>query len=999
MKPRLFSLLLSLALPCGLVAPLSGQDIHYRADLKALPASTSLAKARVAPGADTTWQATPNLLFAGPSAGGGIVVRDNATFMGRVDLPNARIVTVEAELLLAAGQGWIALGIGNPQLGSPPWGQGVFLLFQADGAYVLAGDDNPEDWTSKQMVRVKNGHSETLGANSPQKVKLEYDATTQTVSAWLNGATIVDRISLANKGFTVDPAYAGFSGLRQTAGGVIIKSFAINTQGKAPPPASTHVQSPLPSKTPAWWAQGEPVRYSLPSGELPATVVSMEAVVRDASEREIARQSLSRADAQKRGWSWIAPTPGFYEVAFMLVDAAGQKTPLSQPFTARAPNGATRAFEHTWQGFAVLPCYPPVTKKVGQFGFTYMLDLESIPLARLIGMDLANIHPIPWGASFSNLDKAIEPSKGVYHWEMLDPHVDALTAAGIEIAGQFCYTPLWASPHPEKTRVNVCVVEGTTYAPKEMNDYADFVAATVTRYQDRIHLWELWNEPSVPGGSIFWADTPENYLRLMEVGYRTIKRLQPDSEVWFGGIAGRSAYYAFFNKVLSLGAEPFFDTLSLHGKYALDEYRRIETSHKVAPKPAVMSEWHGVLQGNMQSTPILGEEALSFRMMRDLLLQIKGGVSRTILFSLTNLTEKEVLPFAIDNSWFTHSSGLFRVKPTLEPRHAGLVLANFLGVTARRATYVKEFEPAPGVFALQLDTGRGALVTAWSESAAFPARTLTALAAPGAALLDWEGKPVTAQNAELLAPNRLYYVIQPTPALLAKALATDRLISPQRAKRLAQTTVHATYHVGPLFASPSAPAQVPPHAWITRDWASTRLLDASNTPEPTARAAFGAQPDCLDIVVEVQDATHVQNQAQPNWWQGDSLQLAIDCEGAGLVGGQTEILAALTEAGPLLWKFTAADPRGDIPARWTSANKALQYGAAKIVREGALTRYQIRLPWSELYPLTYEAAKSLAVALVINDNNGAGRARYLEWGTGIAVDKDPSTYGTLLPAE
>lgn len=56
-----------------------------------------------------------------------------------------------------------------------------------------------------------------------------------------------------------------------------------------------------------------------------------------------------------------------------------------------------------------------------------------------------------------------------------------------------------------------------------------------------------------------------------------------------------------------------------------------------------------------------------------------------------------------------------------------------------------------------------------------------------------------------------------------------------------------------------------------------------------------------------------------------------------------------------------------------------------ISREGNHTYYELKLPWSVIFPDGYTAEKNgqLAITLLINDNDGMGRKAYLEYGSGM----------------
>jgi hypothetical protein len=759
-----------------------------------------------------------------------------------------------------------------------------------------------------------------------------------------------------------------------------------------------------PALIPAWWHTGDTVIFSLAGGNIFPELVNLTGVVTDVSGNEVTRVQANRAGLKSGKWSWKPLEPGYYEVKFSFTEMNGTEKILSRPVTIRTKDNVSRIFTHDRQGFAVLPPSNPVGKVVGQFGFTYSNKPVELKLAKLIGYDLVRLL-CDWGADFTNLKGGIESTKGQYNWQIFDKKVDLFANAGFIINAQFNYTPLWASPYPERTNIKICVVEGTTYAPKEMDDFSRFVEAATRRYKDRIGLWEIWNEPAAPNGSIFWSDTPENFVRLLEAGYKAVKKVQPESQVWIGGMGARDPYHVFYDRILHLGAADYFDVLSLHGEWntPAEKFRRIEENNHVLPKPAVSGEWHAILQGNMQSQPILSEAALSFKMMKDLLYQIKQGISRTMLFEMINLSEKETIPFAIENKMFTHSSGLFRRQPQIEPRQAAVVMANFLNVTGRSATYMKDFKLADGVVSLELATGNGPLVVFWSDSVSLKVKSLKPITTDISVLQDWEGKTIPLVPKTVLNLHKIYYLSHVNTEVIARSKAVNNLVSPRSLTPYPQDVslylrkiTKGFYYNGQLFGTAHSAAIVPDSIWLKTNWKLTRLSSFGNDEKFSARAAVGVHEKGLDIVVEVQDKFQTPNVQPSELMKGDNIQVAIDCEGNGLSGGNTEICAGLTAQGPVVWKALAADLHGDLPSQWSSVNGIAKYVDQKITREGNLTSYHLRIPWSELYPLVFhEKTKPLRLSLVVNKSDASGRVVYLEWGGGIADEKDPSKYGAL----
>jgi hypothetical protein len=754
-----------------------------------------------------------------------------------------------------------------------------------------------------------------------------------------------------------------------------------------------------PGLVPAWWHIGDIVNFRFAHNDVPPGLVYLTAIITGVSGNEIAHIKTTRADLKSHGWIWKPTKPGYYEVKFSFVGQDGIEKALGRSYTMKARNGVSHIFTRYKQGFAVLPRASAVGKAVGQFGFTYSGNPLELKLAKLLGFSLVRLS-CDWGAHFTNLKGGIESIKGQYNWKTFDKRVDLFSHAGFIISAQFCYTPLWASPYPKKTNVNICVVEGTAYAPKDMNDFSRFVEAVVSRYRDRIALWSIWNEPSVPGGSVFWSDTPENFVKLLKAGYEAVKKVQPNGQVWIGGLGPRAPYYAFYNKILQLGAARYFDVLSLHGAWntPAEKFRCIAENNHIAPKPAVSGEWHAILQGNMQSEPILSERALSFKMMKDLFYQLKQGISRTMLFEMINLSEKETLPFAKRNKMFTHSSGLFRRRPQIEPRQAAVVMANFLHVTDRYAAYVKEFKLADDAVALELVTGEGPIVAFWSSRTPLKMKALKPFITSASVLHDWEGKSVSIDPSSVLDTNEIYYLSRVNTEAIARARAADNLISPRLAVSKAQKITQGSYYIGRLFDSSWSIATVAPTIWIQNNWKHSNLAGGQNDNKFSARAAVGAHEEGLDIVVEVHYGSDEQNGSSSRLAsENNNVQIAIDCERNGLPGGNTVISASSTGKGPVVEKLQAADPHGDIPARWSSAGSIAKYVKLTIRKENDLIRYQIRIPWSELYPLVYDPLKPLRISLAVKRRNKTGEIDSIVWGGGILKDMNPSKYGILYP--
>lgn len=128
---------------------------------------------------------------------------------------------------------------------------------------------------------------------------------------------------------------------------------------------------------------------------------------------------------------------------------------------------------------------------------------------------------------FSRLGKTFPPDK-----------LASELARGVRVAAVLQATPAWARSNP---------AHGNRSVPKNLdlpfddprNTWGHFVYQTVRHYAGRIDEWILWNEPDVraedPGGAenSTWAGTPDEFARLLQVGYLAAKKANPRAKVVF----------------------------------------------------------------------------------------------------------------------------------------------------------------------------------------------------------------------------------------------------------------------------------------------------------------------------------------------------------------------------------------------------------------------------------------------------------------------------------
>ncbi|RAU98169.1 S-layer homology domain-containing protein [Paenibacillus sp. YN15] len=146
--------------------------------------------------------------------------------------------------------------------------------------------------------------------------------------------------------------------------------------------------------------------------------------------------------------------------------------------------------------------------------------------------------------------------------------------------------------------------------------------------------------------------------------------------------------------------------------------------------------------------------------------------------------------------------------------------------------------------------------------------------------------------------------------------------------------------------------------------------------------------DKLYILAKIADDTHFYSGQDSDIWRYDSIQFALSAGVPGESSQWYEYGIAQTPAGPQIyrWRAPAGVSTGDV------AN-----GELRVTRdeESKYTLYQLALPWEELTPIQPDKDSVISISFAVNDNDGAAREGYIEWGAGIAGSKDPGKFRTV----
>lgn len=146
--------------------------------------------------------------------------------------------------------------------------------------------------------------------------------------------------------------------------------------------------------------------------------------------------------------------------------------------------------------------------------------------------------------------------------------------------------------------------------------------------------------------------------------------------------------------------------------------------------------------------------------------------------------------------------------------------------------------------------------------------------------------------------------------------------------------------------------------------------------------------DYLYMTAQIKDGVHAAPASGADIWNNDSIQFALSPGIPGESLGWYEYGVSDTPDGPQIYRWTTM---GGVPAG------PVRSGKAEVTRDEALkqTTYKLALPWSELTPIRPGRGEVMSFSMLVNENDGNGRKGWIEWGSGIGLEKRPSQFRAM----
>ncbi len=259
--------------------------------------------------------------------------------------------------------------------------------------------------------------------------------------------------------------------------------------------------------------------------------------------------------------------------------------------------------------------------------------------------------PVPtwrvWDAHVKWVD--LEPSKGQWHFETLDKYISIAEQHNTEILLPLATTPQWASARPSLRSGPQS--PGVTAAPRDMNDWQNYVREVASRYKGRIMAYEIWNEPNLEG---YWVGSTEQLVAMTKQAHDVIKSVDPQALIVSPSATSGGAGVTWLTDFLRKGGAKYVDVIGFHFYVnphppedlvpLIDKVKKAMQDNGAGDKPIWDTElgWH-------VPSPFPSDELAAAYLARSFILSWAAGIQRVYWYAWDNRNWVSLETTASDN--------------------------------------------------------------------------------------------------------------------------------------------------------------------------------------------------------------------------------------------------------------------------------------------------------------------------------------------------------------
>lgn len=244
----------------------------------------------------------------------------------------------------------------------------------------------------------------------------------------------------------------------------------------------------------------------------------------------------------------------------------------------------------------------------------------------------------------------LEPARDRWNFATLDKYVAIAELTGVEVMLPLGLSPTWASARPDERSG---YRPGNAAEPRDLDDWRKYVRTVATRYKNRIHMYELWNEVSDSG---YFSGSMDIMIELARIAYEVIKDVDPKATIVSPSVTGVGRHLKWLDEYLAKGGGRYADVIAYHfyvpkGKPEdmlpiIRQVKDIMHKERVADKPLWNTET-GWWIGNRAALPRTGSAGADWLRLdearaaafvsRALVLAWSEGVSRFYWYAWDNI--------------------------------------------------------------------------------------------------------------------------------------------------------------------------------------------------------------------------------------------------------------------------------------------------------------------------------------------------------------------------
>lgn len=314
-----------------------------------------------------------------------------------------------------------------------------------------------------------------------------------------------------------------------------------------------------------------------------------------------------------------------------------------------------------------------------------------------------------------------EKVKGKYDWAWLDEVIDFAVANKIEPWLETSYgNPIYEGGG------GTGLLNSMPTSPEGYAAYDRWVEALVTRYKDRVHEWEIWNEPDHPMQKNSPETTAELNIRTGEI----IKRIQPDARIAALALATHTDT-TYLNRALTVFADKkklgLFTWISYHS-YAFrpeQSYKGVASFKRqlatFAPNLLLRQGENGAPSGYIPSFALDKYYWTEYSQAKYDMRRLLGDLGRDIETSVFTIID---VRYAGDTP-VLNMKGLIQSdldKTVVRPKMAYYAVQNLTSVFDNRLELTPNFKATTtatesiSLFGYQQKEGKKQVVTVWLDS-------------------------------------------------------------------------------------------------------------------------------------------------------------------------------------------------------------------------------------------------------------------------------------------